>query len=194
MGKAKLTYLQLCVFTPTDLDPVSGPMPQDEQTIWNAAEPLVYGAQAEDLPVTMYICPLTIPQNQIAVSKAGIVDLPALQLYAEYEDGSKKYYNLQKTVQDKLTGISWTTEDLRPYFESLLYNKDPTNPSLLCRLFPPLCAVGPLLWLGGAAVCAFQAVTTENKTRRLVFGAGAGVMGYEFYKKGGVDALKAIFK
>lgn len=192
----KASEVSICIFTPTTRPaapgrPYESAYPADEQAIWRAFAPVVQELRQKhggNAPIFMDFCPLTIPENQLIVAQQGIADLPAVQVFAKYPDGSTGVYYLTKDIQDKLTGINWTPDDVRRYVEAVLYQREGAD-SLLCKLFPPLCSVGKYVWLAVAGYATFKTLDAESPGRRAAFGVAAALTWMEFAGRGGFKDL-----
>ena len=189
--KVKSSELSICIFTKKYYPSVSQ-YPEAEQKVFAVFGQVISDLRkrhGQDLKVYMDYCSIEDATNAAIVSANGlsIQDLPAVQLWAEYPDGTGSNYFIQKDIQDKFGGINWTTKDVRPYVEALLYQLKAAEPSWLCKLFPPLCNLSPYVWLGVAVGSGIGAAVSRRPLVRLAFAAGALVAGKEFVDRGGLD-------
>lgn len=192
MKKIQAMSVRVCVFTWTDWNTFSESTGDDRvaaSAVVKAVETLAK-KHAGGVPVEYGFCPLTIADNQLIVSQEGINpnDLPAIQIYADYPDGTGGYYWIKKGLVDK-AGLTWTKDTVLPYLSALLYRTKGGPESMLCKVFPPLCAVPSWLWLAAAGFATFEAATGSG-VRQIAYGAGAAMAWQEFFKRGGFDSLK----
>lgn len=177
--------MQVCVFVPN-----VNSIDADSDAMSTAAAQAIYELRQKhpNIPIELDFCPMSDPQNQLVVSQWGVT-LPAMHLYAEYPDGSTSAYMLTRDLQDRFTGVNWTAADVQPYFSALVYRSKPNKPTLLCKIFPPLCSVGKYVWLAVGAYMTWKFVTTEQKNAKLAWGAAAGFTWNEFAARGGFRDL-----
>lgn len=194
METVKATEVGICIFTPK-VYPAGASYesnyPEEERRIWQAFAPVLVQLRAkhgDGVPVFMDFCPLTNPQNQLVVAEHGIPELPAVQVFARYSDGTIAQYILTKDFGDKFTGVNWTTGDVRPFVEAVLYRRRSAEPSLLCRIFPPLCNLGKWAWLAAATYTTYQTSRARN-VGQIAWGTAAGFTWNEFFRRGGFQDL-----
>lgn len=191
MAQVKATEVQICIFTWKDL-PLVADYPADERAMYNAFAPVVAELRqkhGQNLPVYLEMCPLSIGQNQLIASQLGITDFPGVQVFATYADGSTARYALTKDVQDKLTGVNWTPDDVRGYVEAVLYQREPSDTSILCKIFPPLCNLGGFVWLALAGYSTFRLANAQTTTQKALWGTAAGLTWQSFFAGGGFKKL-----
>ena len=181
----KISRLQVCVFVPSEDN-----IDTDADAMSTAAAAAIYKLREKhpNIPIQLDYCPMSDPQNQLVVAQWG-VSLPAMHLYAEYPDGSTSAYMLTQDLQDRFTGVNWTAEDVMTYLSALVYQSKPNEPTLLCKIFPPLCGVGKYVWLAVGAYAMWKFFTSEQKTQKLAWGAAAGFTWNEFASRGGFRDL-----
>jgi hypothetical protein len=191
MSKIKAKEVNICIFSWKNM-----PLAQrtgDERKAWDSLAGVITELRkkhGQNVPIYMDFCPLTDPQNQIVISQNGInpSDLPAIQIWAEYQDGTTAQYIVKKDLKDKL-GLTWTPEKMRPYVTALLYQTKPSEQSLLCQVFPIICEVPVWAWLGIASFATFEAITSDKPARQIPYAAGAGLAWNEFFKRGGFSSI-----
>lgn len=191
MKKIQAANVRVCVFTWNDWNSIEESTGDDR-----AAMRAVVGAVGSlakkhgGVPVEYGFCPLTIADNQLIVSGEGINpnDLPAIQIYANYPDGTGGYYWIKKGLMDK-TGVTWTPETVLPFLSALLYRSKSGPQSIVCQVLPVLCSVPSWLWLAAAGFATFEAATSRG-VRQIAYGAGAGLAWQEFFNRGGFESLK----
>ena len=190
MESVKANEVQICIFTPKGFDSISQ-YPADERAMFEAFAGVIQDLRIKhgsDVPVYLEYCPLTYDTNQILVAQWGMNDLPAVQVLATYPDGKIAKYALTKDVQDKLTGVNWTPDDVRPYVEAVLYQRDPAQKSWLCEIFPPLCSIGGWVWLSAAVFTTWK-LTQAKDNGKILWGAGAGLCWQSFFAGGGFKKI-----
>lgn len=190
METIKAKEVQICIFTPTDMGSVSQ-YPADEQAIFSAFGEVVTALRnqyGQDVPVYLEFCPLTIPTNQLIAAQFGFSSFPAVQVFAKYANGQTAKYGLSKDLGDKFTGVNWTAADVRPYVEAVLYQREPANPSWLCRIFPPLCSLGGWVWLSAAVFSTYKFSQATEK-EKILWGAAAGLTWQSFFAGGGFKKI-----
>lgn len=184
MDTIKATEVQICIFTLKQMGSVSL-YPADEQRIFQAFGDIITELRAKhgnDLPVYLEFCPLTDTTNQGIVSFWGFSALPAVQVIAKYPNGQIAQYGLSKDFGDKFTGVNWTADDLRPYVEAVLYQREPANASWLCKIFPPLCNLGGWVWLASALYSTWKFAEAKDQAGKIVYGTAAGLTWQSFLR------------
>lgn len=160
---------------------------QDEQRVWNVANDA-----AKDLRIkykfnpNIFLAPLDYGNNAPTAYQAGIVDPPGLLITATYPDGSRKQYALGKELNEKFLGINWNAKDIYPYYRSLLLQE--FGQSGECNLPFGLCQIPAYMWLAIAGVATYKAIE-QKKILRTVWGGGAAYAWYQFFQRGGLEAL-----
>lgn len=188
MKKILAENIRVCIFTWNDyntFDEATG----DDKAAMDAVRAAVQELQKRhgQVPIEYGFCPLTIADNQLLISQEGIdpSNLPAVQMYATYSDGTGGYYWLKKSL---LT--AWTKDVVTGPLTALLYRSKPSEQSLLCKVFPIVCQIPSWLWLVAAGFATFEAVTSQKGVRQIGYAAGAGLAWQEFFSRGGFSALK----
>lgn len=184
--------IRICIFSWKDYDSFAASTGDDRTAavaVYEAVEKL--RKRHGNIPVEYGFCPLTITDNQVIVSAEGIdpSDLPAIQLYATYADGTGAYYWIKKGLADKLN-VSWTKDTVLPALSALLYRSKPSQKSIICQVLPIVCDLPVWLWLAVAGFATFEAAAGGKGIRQIAYAAGAGLAWQEFFKRGGFNALK----
>ena len=193
--------MQICIFTPKYMPPVPGGnfesgYPDDEKSMWNALAQVITELRNEhgdEVPVNMDFCFLTDTTNQLIIANAGVSELPAVQIFTRYPDGTNREYIITKDIDDKLFGVNWTPANVRPYLQNSLYQWAGGEQSLLCKFIPPLCELGMWSWLAATGFLAYKTFDSTGKSQKVVYGFGAALCAEAFYRKGGIDQLKEKF-
>lgn len=185
----KAKRVQVCIFTLADKEYQDQP-PAAQAAFDAFAAPVIQLQQLHNgkAPIEVEFCPLTYDENVLIVNRNGLdySRLPAAQIYAEYPDGSAKYYFLKSG----LGGIDFVPEATAPYIKALLYNLGPSKePPILCKLVPPLCNLGGYAWLALTVFCTYRASQARN-IGKAAWGAAALASGEAFVKRGGLEMLK----
>lgn len=121
---------------------------------------------------------------------------PFIAMIGTFPDGSKKHYVLKSSsrVKDYLRAM-WTGDFSKT-------GAPTTNPGdgeggwgqgdggLLCRLFPPACAIGFLPWIALAAVTTYKAVESRSVAGKAIWGVPAFLFWQGFFSRGGVKQIQ----
>ena len=191
MEQIKAQEVQICIFTWENKSSVND-YSADERAMYQAFAGVVADMRqkhGQNTPVYLDYCPLTIAQNQVVAAQMGLTDFPAAQVFAKYPDGSTAQYGIEKDVQDKLTGVNWTPDDVRGYVEAVAYQRKPSESSILCEIFPPLCNLGGYVWLALAGYSTFRLVESDTTGKKIMWGAAAGLTWQSFLAAGGFKKL-----
>lgn len=168
--------------------------PSDARAAWEAFGGAIMKLRQKhgpSVPVEMYVCPVNIPENAVIIANNGLDPslLPAVQVFAEYADGTGASYFLSKKLSERFTGIKWTTADVQPYVDALLYRAKPADIPLICKIVPPLCNVGGWVWLA-LAIGATAKASSAKGVGRAAWGTGAALLWQGWYKRGGLEQVK----
>lgn len=190
MEQIKAQEVQICIFTWENLPSVND-YPADERAMFQAFAGVVADMRTKHpgAPIYLDYCSLTNTKNQVVAAQMGITDFPAVQVFARYPDGSTAQYAITKDVQDKLTGVNWTPDDVRGYVEAVAYQRKPSETSILCQIFPPLCSLGTYVWLALAGYSTFRLVESDTTGKKIMWGAAAGLTWQSFFAGGGFKKL-----
>lgn len=188
MSTIQATQMQICIFTLHDK--TYEDQPADEKAMFDAFARVVIEIQEKHgstAPIDLNFCPLTMNENAVIVAKQGldISRLPAAQVWATYPDGNNRLFFLKTG----LGGIDFTPEVLRPYVESLLYNRAAQEQSLICKIIPPLCDLGGWVWLGLALGASYKSTQARN-IGKIAWGIGAAALWQGWASRGGLDQVK----
>lgn len=142
----------------------------------------IHGASAR---IELDFCPMSFDNNVAIISREGLdlSRLPAVQVRAEYADGTSRRYFLQGDE------IEYTPEVVQPYVTALLYNRTAQPVPIICQVFPPACSVGVWLWLAAGLYGAYRTTQARN-VGKVVWGGVTLMAGDAFLKGGGVDEIK----
>lgn len=196
MAQIAAKSVQICIFWKTGLNynDVETSWPADVRAAWNALGNAIVKLRqrhGSGLPVEMYVCPIDLPENAVIIANNGLDPslLPAVQVWAEYPDGTGSSYFLSKKLSERFTGINWTTSEVQPYIEALLYRSKPSDVPLICKIVPPLCNVGGWVWLA-LAIGATAKASSAKGVGRAAWGTGAALLWQGWYKRGGLEQVK----
>ena len=194
MNQIKATSVQICIFTPHDLKSI-GLYPPAEQYLYqmfgNAIIELRQRHGAGNTPVYLDFCPIDQAVNASILSQNGgsIMNLPAVQLYAKYADGTGGQYFLKKGLTDIGSDTPLVTEKTAlQYTEALLYRLSPVTEPILCKLLPPLCSLGWYVWLGAAIYTTYKTTQARN-VGQYAWGTAAALTWQAFIARGGLKEL-----
>lgn len=194
MSQVKATQVQICIFTPQDKGSV-GLYPSQEQYLFQMFGNAIVDLRKElgnSLPVFLDFCPVAGNQNNLLVLEengGSPLNLPAVQLYAKYPDGTVSQYFLKKGIADINSATPLVDESkARAYVEALLYRAAPVPETLLCKIIPPLCALGWYAWLGAALYTTYRTTQARN-VGKYVWGGAAALTWNEFIQRGGLKEL-----
>lgn len=194
MSQIKAKSVQICIFTPQDKSSVSQ-YPAQEQYLYqmfgNAIVELrkIHG---NSLPVFIDFCPVSDADNAVVLEQNGgsVLNLPAVQIYATYTDGTAGQYFLKKGPTD--IGSSTPLVDEKKalsYTQALLYRLSPIPETLLCKILPPLCSLGWYVWAAAAGYSIYRTTQARN-VGKYVWGAAAVLTANEFIQRGGLKELQ----
>lgn len=194
MNQIKATSVQICIFTPHDLKSI-GLYPPAEQYLYqmfgNAILELRQRHGANNTPVFLDFCPIDQAANASVLSQNGgsIMNLPAVQIYAKYPDGTGGQYFLKKGFSDIASDKPLVTEKTAlQYTEALLYRLSPVTEPILCKLLPPLCSLGWYVWLGAAVYTTYKTTQARN-IGKYAWGTAAALTWQAFVARGGLNEL-----
>lgn len=194
MSQVKATQVQICIFTPQDKGSV-GLYPSQEQYLFQMFGNAIVSLRQQlgnSLPVYLDFCPVAGNQNNLIVLEengGSPLNLPAVQLYAKYPDGTASQYFLKKGITDINSDTPLVDEPkARAYVEALLYRAAPVPETLLCKIIPPLCALGWYAWLGAALYTTYRTTQARN-VGKYVWGGAAALTWNEFIQRGGLKEL-----
>lgn len=192
---AKEVTICLLWHKPLDYGDIETTWPKELATAWNAFANAIISLRkihGANVPVYMYLCPVTQPANADIAIQNGIDFslLPAVQIWAEYPDGTAAKYFLSKNLSERFTGINWKQEDVLPYVKALLYRSKPAETSLICKILPPLCELGGWAWFALAAGTTYKAYNGKNEFSRAAWGTAAFLVWKEFASRGGFMQLQ----
>lgn len=206
----KATSINICIFTwqrtnndaGDDLYPGGYEQwPEPEQSVGRVIANALAQLQFEgtSLPLDFWgMCSLSdsavAVQNQNAVISNGLNPqrLPAVQMWAEYDDGTSGYYLLGDSVKTDIVAPI-TVENVSDRLKALLTKseQDDNSNSLLCKFVPQACTWSAWIWLAAMGLTAYK---TYDAWKRPVEATGwlAGFLfsANEFVARGGIKALK----
>jgi len=194
MNQIKAQYVQACIFTPQDK---GGPAqyPAQEQYLYQMFGNAIVELRklhGPSVPVFLDFCPVAgNSDNLIVLEQNGgsILNLPAVQIYAKYNDGTSGQYFLKKGITDQGSATPLVDENKAlAYMQALLYRLSPTPETLLCKLFPPLCSLGWYFWAAAGAYSVYRTTQARN-VGKIVWGAASALTINEFIQRGGLKEL-----
>lgn len=194
MSQIKAQDVQICIFTPQDKSSVSQ-YPQQEQYLYQMIGNAIVELRKKlgnNLPVYLDFCPVSNGDNVVVLEQNGgsVLNLPAVQMYARYKDGTAGQYFLKKGLTDINSTTPLLTESkAQAYIEALLYRLSPTPETLLCKIFPPLCSLGWYVWAAAAGYSIYRTTQARN-VGKIVWGAAAVLTSNEFIQRGGLKELQ----
>ena len=112
------------------------------------------------------------------INKNEIGTFPSVQITANYPDGRNKYIRIEGRSSDYIKNV----------FDLLCRDVEQGESSILCRLFPPLCALSAWAWLAVTLYAAYEATQTKGPARAAWIG-GAVLAGNEFLQRGGLKTI-----
>lgn len=188
----KASRLQICVFVLADK--TYEDQPPAAQAIHDAFANVVIELQQQfnsQAPIELDFCPMSYDENAVIVAKQGLdlSRLPAVQVQAEYPDGTRRRYFLKSG----LGGIDFTAETVRPYVEALLYNYQAEPQPIICKIIPPLCEVGMWFWLAATVYAGYRTSQARN-VGKVAWGGITLLVGEAFVKRGGIAQLQKIIQ
>lgn len=123
---------------------------------------------------------------------------PLVAIAGTFPDGSTKFFTTNSANQVKnLLRSMWAGE-----FGG---TGIPTNPgdgdggwgdgdSVLCRLLPPVCALGFLPWLALSVITTYKAAESRSTVGRVLWGVPAALFVQGFFARGGVKQIQYWIK
>jgi hypothetical protein len=160
-------------------------MTSEELATWEALQDAVAALQASNPAAQVYILDMNRYRGTqiVQLERWAIPRYPAVRLWAQYADDSQAYYNFAPPIPG-------TTPDLDKVAPALqaLYAGEFGNNSLLCKLFPPLCALSAWAWLAVTLYAAYEATQTKGPARAAWI-TGAVLAGNEFLQRGGLKTI-----
>lgn len=194
MAQVKAKQVVICIFTPKDMGNV-GQYPAQEQYLYQMFGNAIVELRklhGNDVPVFLDFCPVAGNQNNGVVLEqngGSILNLPAVQIYAKYPDGTAGQYFLKKGITDQGSSTPLVDEQKAlAYTQALLYHLSPTPQTLLCKILPPLCSLGWYVWLGAALYTTYRTTQARN-VGKYVWGGAAALTWNEFIQRGGLKEL-----
>lgn len=194
MSQIKAKYVQICIFTPQDKVSVSL-YPAEEQRLYQMFGNAIVELQklhGNYVPVFLDFCPTNNPDNVAVLEQNGgsVLNLPAVQIYAVYNDDTGGQYFLKKGITGS---VDVNESKALAYVQALLYRLSPTPDPLLCKILPPLCSLGWYFWIGAAAYTTYRTTQARNVGKYL-WGAAALLTWQGFIARGGLKELSSKIK
>jgi hypothetical protein len=188
MKKGRATQIQ-AIFISDNPQLVGGldtsRMTADELATWETLQDAVSALQSASPAADVYVLDMNRYRGIeiVQLERWAIPRYPAVRLWAKYADESEAYYNFAPPIPG-------TTPDLSKFAPALqaLYQGEFGNNSLLCKLFPPLCALSAWAWLAVTLYAAYEATQTKGPARAAWIG-GAVLAGNEFLQRGGLKTI-----
>lgn len=194
MSQIKAQYVQACIFTPQDK---GGPAqyPAQEQYLYQMFGNAIVELRklhGPNVPVFLDFCPVAGNSDNLVILEqngGSILNLPAVQIYAKYSDGTSGQYFLKKGITDVNNSMPIVNESKAlAYMQALLYRLSPTPETLLCKLLPPLCSLGWYFWAAAGAYSVYRTTQARN-VGKIVWGAASALTINEFIQRGGLKEL-----
>jgi hypothetical protein len=173
-------------------------LPSTERSLYNAVSAAATDLAAQGYQgTTLSVCHAGAAQFQDFLSTINTA-LPFVAIAGTFPDGTKKYYTTRNANQVK--------DYIRAMWQGEFGGTGvPTNPgygsggwgdgdSILCKLLPPVCALGFLPWLALAAYTTYRAAEARSTTGRAVWGVPAFLFWQGFIAKGGVKQIEYWIK
>jgi hypothetical protein len=158
----------------------------DEQRAWNVANEAATNLRLKyKFTPNVYLAPLDFGSNAPTAYNVGITDPPGILITATYPNGTRRQYALSKELNEKFLGINWNASDIYPYYKALLLQEFGGGG---CNLPFGLCDVPAYMWLAIAGVATYKAIE-QKKNLRVVWGGGAAYAWYQFFQRGGLEAI-----
>lgn len=195
--KVKAARMQICIFNKYDYaDDETRIVDGDSNNVYLAVSDIVRDLNAKhggNLKINVLYCDIQHPQNQQVVAAYGMVSFPAVQVIAQYEDGSLADYGVPGGAGNPRLNRA----TLEPYITALLYDARGRN-TLLCEAFqflgvPQLCGYEKWIWAGTAIFAGQQAFETPSAGRKAAYGGLSAFAAYQFYRLGGIEDVKELF-
>jgi len=169
-------------------------LPSMERTLYNSVSAAATALAAQGYEgTTLSVCNAKAP-NFAQFLATNTTALPFVAIAGTFPDGSTKYYTtrIANQVKDQIRAM-WVGE----------FGGSGTTPnpgdgsggwgdgdSILCKIFPPVCALGFLPWLALAAYTTYRAAEARSTTGRAVWGVPAFLFWQGFIAKGGVKQIE----
>lgn len=119
---------------------------------------------------------------------------PFIAIAGTFPNGEKKLYIVKSAAQVKgYLRAMWTGEFGGSGLPTNLGDGDGgwgQGHTLICKILPPLCALGFLPWLALAAVTTYKAAESRSTTGRIVWGVPAALFVLGFFERGGVKQIQ----
>jgi hypothetical protein len=158
----------------------------DELRAWNVANEAATNLRIKyKFTPNVYLAPLDFGSNAPTAYQVGITDPPGILITATYPDGTRRQYTLSKELNEKFLGINWNASDIYPYYKALLLQQFGGGG---CNLPFGLCDVPAYMWLAIAGVATYKAIE-QKENLRYAWGAGGAYAWYQFFNRGGLEAI-----
>lgn len=198
----KATAVHICIFTsqPPNASGGYAPelLPSSERNLYNAASAAaVEMFQQEGYEgTTLSMCHAGSQQFQNFLSK--VSDNPPFAAIAGTFGDGQKYYLVKQPGQIKsYLRAMWSGEFGGTGLPNNLGDGDGgwgQGHALICKILPPLCALGFLPWLALAAVTTYKAAESRSTVGRAMWGVPAGLLWLGFFERGGVKQIQYWLK
>jgi len=157
----------------------------EEKELYNMFSDAVAAAQPKiPIGVTVKTMSKYAHLDIVDLEKWGIHRFPAIRLYASYPDKKQAWYNLQRGPFDLTLNVDQQEITDRLIY---LYKGEFGQPSLICKIFPPLCGLSKWAWLAVSIGCAYKAANSPARLGQMLWLGGAGLGLHEFGKRGGFN-------
>jgi len=196
---SKAIQVFTCIFTNTP--PEGGAynidtLPAQERTMFNAVSD-AHGAivaASGDQPLLLSLCYAQAPEFQGFMSGVNVTP-PFIATVGTFPGGEKKYYvtkipgQAKQYIQAMLSGAFGGT--------GIPTNAGDGNGGwgagdggLLCKILPPLCALGFLPWLALSVITTYKAAESKSGVGRAMWGVPAFLFWQGFLLNGGVKQIQ----
>lgn len=196
--KAKTLYI--CTFTLAQTDNIDS-FPALDRHFYEAAvmgtSELIFqdGFKDMDGNVLTSACSFQNPNFQDFLKVANAPAPPFVAIIGEFPDGQKRLYITKSPQQVKnLIKQMWLGEfgGTTPMPTNLGDGEGGwgEGSSVLCKIFPPLCALGFLPWLVLAGIATYKTAESRSTLGKATWGIPAALLWLGFFERGGVKQIQ----
>lgn len=196
--KAKTLYI--CTFTLAQTDNIDS-FPALDRQFYEAAvmgtSELIFqdGFKDMDGNVLTSACSFQNPNFQDFLKVANAPAPPFVAIIGEFPDGQKRLYITKSPQQVKnLIKQMWLGEfgGTTPMPTNLGDGEGGwgEGSSVVCKIFPPLCALGFLPWLVLAGIATYKTAESRSTLGKATWGVPAALLWLGFFERGGVKQIQ----